>query len=155
MYTSEKGGGEFESVEEIAPQVSWRKTKLSLCGICLAAYFSAENGYFYYCTAMLQYLEIHLSAVEATQVTSVLSLAYTIGPLITALVSLKLQPDYIISYHFVFLVSGWSIIFFFQENITMIYVGSAILGWCCSKEFKLISKLIFNSILINYNQKKI
>lgn len=30
-------------------KVPWRKTKLILCGICLAAYFSAENGYFYYC----------------------------------------------------------------------------------------------------------
>lgn len=77
---------------------------------------------------MLQYLEIHLTAIDATKVTSVLSLAYTIGPLVTAVVSLKLTPDHIISYHFVFLISGWSIIYFFRTNVTMIYIGSAILG---------------------------
>lgn len=108
--------------------VPWRKTKLVLCGICLAAYFSAENGYFYYCTAMFQYLEIQLTAVEATQVTSVLALSYTIGPLVTAFVSLKLTPDYIISYHFVFLITGTSILYFFRDQRFMIYLGSAILG---------------------------
>lgn len=117
------------STTSLEKKVPWRKTKLILCGICLAAYFSAENGYFYYCTAMLQYLEIHLTAVEATKVTSVLSLAYTIGPLVTAIVSLKLQPDHIISYHFVFLISGWSLIYFFRTDLTMIYIGSAVLGY--------------------------
>lgn len=112
----------------VASKVPWRKMKLVLCGICLASYFSAENGYYYYCTAMLQYTQIHLSAVEATQVTSVLSLFYTFGPLVTAIVSLKLKPDHIISYHFVFLITGISTIFFFQTNITLVYIGSATLG---------------------------
>ena len=112
-------------------QVSWLKVKLTLCGLCLATYFSAENGYFYYCTTMVQILDIKLDAAQATSVTSVLGMCYTIGPLITAIVSLRLKPDYIILYHYVFLIGGISIIYFGQYNITMLYIGSGIFGKFC------------------------
>lgn len=110
-------------------QIPFRATKLALCGLCMAAYFTGESGYFPYSSSMLQYMEIRFSAPEASTVTSILSLTFTIGPLITALVSLKMQIDNIVSYHYGIVLTGIAVIYFGQHNRNLIYVGSAILGY--------------------------
>ena len=77
---------------------------------------------------MFQYMDINLSASASAHVTSVLSLFYTIGPLVTAFISLKLKPDTIVLYHFGFMLAGIAMIYFGQLNLTVIYIGSAVLG---------------------------
>ena len=89
---------------------------------------TTEYIYFIYCTAMWQYLEVELSAEESARVTSVLSAAFTIGPLVTAFISLKVKPDWILAYHYGFLTLGISALYFGRLNSIMIYAGSGLLG---------------------------
>src|SRR5699024_3685036 len=90
-----------------------RRTKLLLCGLCLATYGTVEIGHFAFSAALFQNLDIHLSAATSAHVMSILSSTYTLGRLTSAFISIKLQPDTIIAYHYVTLFGA----------ITMLYYG--------------------------------
>lgn len=111
-----------------ARRIQFRRTKLALCGLAIAASFTAEFGYFPYCTALYQYLEIRLSASESAHVTSILSLFYTLGPLLTAFISLKIRSEVILLYHYGFILGGTAILYWGRFNLSIIYVGNAVLG---------------------------
>ena len=109
--------------------VRHRKAKLALGCLCLAMYFTAETGYFPYVSTCWQYMEVRLTASEAAMVMSVLSATYAAGPLITAVVSMRLQVEHILAYHYGFLFLGVGVLYFGRLNRPMIYAGSALLGY--------------------------
>ena len=118
------------------PLIPYRKIKLVLGGLCLSMYFAAEVGYFSYCTSMWQYMDIKLSSVEANRVMTVMTAVYTLGPLLTAFISMKIKIDNILSYHYVLLVCGMSVLLYFGRlNKTLIYIGSVILGNFIEKNY--------------------
>lgn len=92
-------------------------------------YFTAETGYFPYVSTCWQYMEVRLTASEAAMVMSVLSATYAAGPLITAVVSMRLQVEHILAYHYGFLFLGVGVLYFGRLNRPMIYAGSALLGY--------------------------
>lgn len=92
---------------------------------------SAEIGYMSFSTAMFQYLEIDLSAGQAAYVLSILSTAATVGRLLTAIISIRLKPDLVVSVHFALIIAGLSVVFFGSRgegSLPVVYGGSAILG---------------------------
>lgn len=78
---------------------------------------------------MFQNLDIALSAPQAAYVLSILSSSSTIGRLVTTLLSLKLTPDSILSYHYGLIVSGLSLIYLGRHVHLAIYLGSGLLGY--------------------------
>lgn len=109
--------------------VRYRFAKLSLCALAIAAYSSVEVNYFYFSPSYLQKLSDPMSAAEAARVTSILATAYSTGRLLTAIISIKLVPDVIVSYHYVLFLVGQGIIYFGGSNRTCIYAGTIILGF--------------------------
>lgn len=77
---------------------------------------------------MFQFLDISLPADESARVQSLLSAAYTFGRLLTAFISIKLQPDVIILYHYLIIALAHMTIFFGRDSRLCIYLGSVILG---------------------------
>ena len=112
-------------------KVTHRTAKVALCGLCMAFSSSAEIGYMSFSTAMFQYLEIDLSAGQAAYVLSILSTAATVGRLLTAIISIRLKPDLVVSVHFALIIAGLSVVFFGSRgegSLPVVYGGSAILG---------------------------
>lgn len=109
--------------------VRYRFAKLSLCAVAIGAYASVEINYFYFSPSYLQKLSDPMSASEAARVTSLLATAYAIGRLVTAVISIKVIPDIIVSYHYITFLVGQAIIYFGGSNRTCIYVGTVILGF--------------------------
>lgn len=105
-----------------------RNVHLVLCGLCLATYGTAEIGHFAFSVALFQNLDIHLSATASAHIMSILSSTYTIGRLASAFISIKVQPDCIISYHFAILLSSLSVLYYGRDNHWCISIGTAFLG---------------------------
>ena len=113
--------------------IPYRKTKIGLMGLCLGIYIAAEVGFLTFCTSMFQYLPIALSASEAAHVQSVLSTTFTLGRLITALISLKVAIDVILAYHFLLQVAALTFFYAFcLDSRPLIYAGMAFLGYAFS-----------------------
>lgn len=93
---------------------------------------------------MWQNLPILLSPSEAAHVQTVLSITYTLGPAVTAFVALKVSPDIIVSYHFVFLLTGLAMLYFGQASMYLIYTGSAIIGYGMSAMVSVVKCLLFD-----------
>ena len=127
-YKSSSSSSKVIPATTITHRHQHRTLLLISCGVLFAVYYSAENNYIPYSTAMWQSLPVHLSAEEANRVSSVLSIFYTIGPLVTSLISIRLMPDIIILYHYAIMLIALLFLFFGQRNIKLIYVGSAIIG---------------------------
>ena len=89
---------------------------------------AAEMGYIIFSSAMWQHLEIQLHADEAAYILSILTATYTAGRLASALISLKVPPDFIISYHYAIILGALALLFFGRFNIKCIYAGNALLG---------------------------
>src|SRR5699024_6733214 len=90
------------SFEEItsSQSVPFRRAKLALIGIAASISMAGEMGYIIFSSPMWQQIDVHLSASEAVQALSIFTATYTLGRLVTAFISLRLQPDVVISYHF-------------------------------------------------------
>ena len=97
---------------------SYRSVKLVLCGLALAFECSTELGWFNFSTTMHQYWSkkpsnetetgwgsggsgIQLSASTADHLLAVQFIWFAIGRLSTTFITIKLSPEYIISYHYV------------------------------------------------------
>ena len=126
-----KASIEFQDGEKEKPlqkTIPFRMVKLALMGMCLGTYIAAEFGFMTFGPSMLQYLPIQISASKAAQILSVLSVTFTVGRLITAVISLKVGIDIILAYHYVIQIFALIILYFGQANITMIYIGMATFG---------------------------
>ena len=117
------------SSSEIAASIPNRTAKLILTGLCLAIYAAAEFGHFSFSTSMFQYLEIGLSASQSAMVTSILSATFTLGRLLTAFISIRLQPDLIISYHYAIIIISLGVLYIGRHNLVVIYLSTAGLGY--------------------------
>lgn len=118
-----------KSVPQPTKKVSNRRMKILAMAIFLGAYDAAEIGYFFFAPTAFQYMEIKMEASETAKMSSILSGAYTFGRLFSAVVSLKLAPDYIIMYHFVIIAFAQVFLFLVRHNQTLIFVGTALLGF--------------------------
>lgn len=78
---------------------------------------------------MFQYLEIGLTASEAAQLTSVLSFFYTIGPFISAFVSIWVSPDTILVYHYGCLLGGFSLLALGHSQLPVLYGSNVLVGY--------------------------
>ena len=105
-----------------------RKAKLYLCGLCLSCYATARIGYFNFSSALFQNLTIRLSATTSAHLLSILSSSYTLGRLTSALISIKVHPDTIVSYHLAILLGAISALFWGRDDLWWITVATAFLG---------------------------
>ncbi|KAI2800220.1 major facilitator super [Blomia tropicalis] len=129
---TESNSNEQQQKTKRQNKIAWRKTKLLISGLALAIVVAAKIGYVTYSSAMFQYMEIKLSASQSAHVMTTFTALYTIGPLITAFVSIKLRPDHILSYHYVLIIGSLVLIYLGQNQIILIYLGSGILGFSIS-----------------------
>lgn len=109
-------------------QVRYRFLKLSLCAVAIGAYASVDVTYFYFSSQYMQHLSDPMSASQAASLVSLLSAAYSLGRLVAAGVSVKLQPGMIVAYHHIISLIGQAIIFFGRESRVCIYSGTIIFG---------------------------
>lgn len=111
-------------------QVQYRAIKLALCAFSIGAYCAVELTYFSFSSVFFQKLEDNpMSATEAARVLSLLATTYSIGRLITAVISIKVIPDIIVVYHFAILIVGQVVVFFFgRHSRTFIYIGTILCG---------------------------
>ena len=110
----------------------YRKTKLFLCGLCLATYGTVETGHFSFSTALLQHLDnksSSLSAASAAHVMSILSATYTLGRFTSAFISITIQPDVIISFHFGIIITAITILFYGRDQLWYITMATGLLGY--------------------------
>lgn len=75
-YSSSQATLSFSSIAESkddssSSRCAWRKTKLAMCTLVLALYYTSENGYLPYCSTMWQNLPIELSPADAAHVQTV------------------------------------------------------------------------------------
>lgn len=115
--------------ERVKGTIKHRKAKLALLGICFSTYIAAEFGYITHSTSMYQYMDIQLSGQEAARLTALLLTQYTFGRLASAFISLKLSNDIIIGYHFALQLIGLLILYTGRHSLTMLYLGTATLGF--------------------------
>ena len=106
-----------------------RRAKLLLCGLVLATYGTVEIGHFSFSAALFQQLPVGLSAATAAHLLGVLSATYALGRLASAFISLRLQPDTILWYHFALLFGSLSLLFFGRDRPEVITVSTALLGY--------------------------
>ena len=155
------------SIGKILDQSKSRRRlyQLSLMGLCIAFYVSAENGYLSFSSSMLQMMNtnnnnndpstfqhqplstsvslITITATQAAHIQSLMSTAYTIGRLITALISLHIRIDHILTYHYLIQFGALGTLFWVttstminsDTSLTLIYAGSAALGFGFSAIF--------------------
>lgn len=129
--------GDLEKVPKLdsakAPEtkivIRHRIAKLILSSFMLAMYNATELGYMPYNSTLWQELDIRMTVYESGRVASVHSIAYTLSPLINTFLSLRFQPDTIMSTLLAFLVAGITTLFFGRHNAILIYVGNIFLGY--------------------------
>ena len=120
----------FESVVTTTKQaVPHRIAKLILCALMLALYSATELGYIPFAATLWQEMEIRMTVGEASRVVSVHSAAYTLGPLVTTFLSLRLHPDTVIWGHFGLLFLAASVLYFGRLSAALVYVGNGFLGY--------------------------
>ncbi|KAH9403011.1 hypothetical protein TYRP_015777 [Tyrophagus putrescentiae] len=110
---SEEGSRDKDSINlRKAPteKIPHRNTKLVLMGLCLGTFLAAEMGFQIFAPSMLQYLPIKMTAT-------------------TAFISLKVSIDIILAYHFVIQLLSVGIFYINSNNLTMIYIGMALMGY--------------------------
>lgn len=110
-------------------KIPYRNTKLVLMGMCLGTFLAGEMGFQTFSPSMLQYLPIKMNASTAAHALSIMSATFTIGRLMTAFISLKVGIDVILAYHFVIQLISVGIFYINSNNLTMIYIGMALMGY--------------------------
>nr|XP_027205948.1 uncharacterized protein LOC113799506 isoform X2 [Dermatophagoides pteronyssinus] len=111
-------------------KMKYRKIKLILIGLMLAAYMGAEMAYNDYSDTMFQYWQPdRLTATQSATVMACLCTGCTVGCLITAIISLRLKPNIIIAYHLAIIIGALSLLYVGRHNTIIIYISNAMLGY--------------------------
>ena len=104
--------------------------QVALCGLMYGTYLSAEQNYFTFSNAMFQYLtEVDISAVQSELLTFILYITFTFGRLLTAAVAIKLQPEVIISYHYLIILLSFLAIYLGSGSFLALQLSTAFLGF--------------------------
>lgn len=105
-----------------------RKWKMMLAVLLYGTCDTTQLAYTTYSPTIWQFMDIQLSASESARISSVMTATNTIGRLITGFISLKLKPDTILMYHYAIIIISGLVLFFGQNNLTIIYIATGALG---------------------------
>ncbi|CAG2168310.1 unnamed protein product [Oppiella nova] len=130
-----------ESADKTKPTVSHQKimifksTKIRhsllvpLLSNFVAIVFVSDNIYLKFSATYFQYIPLQLNASESAGLVVQMAIIYTIGRALTVLISLRLNPQTIISYHMIVLMVSLSILSVGHDSYLTLQLGSLMMSF--------------------------
>lgn len=109
-------------------KIRYRRIKLVLTCIAFGTYVGFETNYFFFSSTLWQKVA-SMEAPEAAKLSSILASSYALGRLFTAAISMKVKPDVFVTYHLGILGAAMVGLFFGRTSHSLIYAGTAGLGF--------------------------
>jgi len=125
-----------------------RVLSIVLFSVFMAFFCVSENTYLRFGATYYQYIPLKLTASKSAEIVSAMATSYTIGRGISVLIAIKIKPQIMIGYHFVILITSIIILFFGQNSITLIWIGSLTLSFGFSSVFPAIFSFISRYLII-------
>ncbi len=125
-----------------------RVLSIILVSIFIAFYCVSETVYLMFSATYFQYFPLKLTASKSAQIVSTMATSYTISRGISVLIAIKIRPQLMISYHFLIIITSIIILFFGQNSITLVWVGSLSLSFGYSPVYPSIFSYINQYLVI-------
>jgi MFS family permease len=123
-----------------------RKLIIILFSILLSTYCTTDYTFFKFGPTFYQYIPIKLSASKSAEMMSAMALSFTISRGISIFIAIKIRPQHMIAYHLLILVIANTILFFGQNSLTLLWIGSLAIGIGFGPLFAAIFAFIGNYI---------
>ncbi len=125
-----------------------RVLSIILVSIFMLFYCVSETVYLMFSATYFQYFPLKLTASKSAQIVSAMATSYTISRGISVLIAIKIRPQLVISYHFLIIITSIIILFFGQNSITLVWVGSLSLSFGYSPVYPSIFSYINQYLVI-------
>ncbi len=119
-----------------------------LVSIFMAFYCVSESIYLVFGATYYQYIPLKFTASKSAEIVSAMATSYTIGRGISVFIAIKIRPQLMISYHFLIIITSIIILFFGQNSITLLWVGSLSLSFGYSSVYPSIFSFINQYLVI-------
>jgi len=106
-----------------------RKLFIILFFVLLGFYCSTEAIFSQFGSTFYQYIPIKLSASKSAEMMSAMALSFTISRGISFFIAIKIRPQHMIAYHLLILLIANTILFFGQNSLTLLWIGTLIIGY--------------------------
>ncbi|CAG2115099.1 unnamed protein product [Medioppia subpectinata] len=135
----EKGGDKYMEIEDRADierkatiaRIPYLKFSIiALVSLFLAFHMSSEQNTQQFSATFFQDIQMKLTASKSAEVVSAMAVANTVGLAVSVLVSaVGVRPQYMITYHLLFIFAGLNILFLDETSELLLYVGSLLLSY--------------------------
>ncbi|CAG2111000.1 unnamed protein product, partial [Medioppia subpectinata] len=95
----------------------------------VAVVFVSDNIYLKFSATYFQYIPLQLNASESAALVVQMAIVYTIGRAITVIISLKLKPQTIISYHMVALMIAMAVLSVGHDRYDTLWLGAMMMSF--------------------------
>ena len=109
-----------------------------MCMLLFSFHSASDDSYIQFTATYLQYIPLGLSASKSAEIVSYMGLVFTVSQGISIFVAIKVKPQYMLSYHFVILLTGILIMYFGKHSLTMVWVGILVMSFGIGAMFPLI-----------------
>jgi MFS family permease len=123
-----------------------RKLFIILFSIILSTINASVVTVYNFGPTFYQYITIKLSASKSAEMMSAMALSYTISRGISTFIAIKIKPQNMIAYHLLILLIAETILFFGQSSLTLLWIGTLIIGFGLGPLFAAIFAFIGNYI---------
>jgi MFS family permease len=106
-----------------------RKLFIILLSVLLSTYFTTEATFVQFGPTFYQYIPLKLSASKSAEIMSAKALSLTISRGINTFIAIKIRPQHMIAYHLLILLIANIILFFGQNSLTFLWIGTLIIGF--------------------------
>ena len=105
-----------------------RKLVIVLFAVLVATFNVYDVNYYSFAVTYFQYTPLKLTASKASEVITGFTVPYTVFRGLNCIISMKVQPKYILSVHFVITVIGLVVLAFAGNSLTILWVANVIIG---------------------------
>jgi hypothetical protein len=119
-----------------------RKLFIILFSIILSTFNAAEVTFYNFGPTFYQYIPIKLSASKSAEMMSAMALSFTISRGINFFIAIKIRPQHMIAYHLLIILIANTILYFGQNSLTLLWIGTIIIGYGLGPLYAAIFALI-------------
>ena len=117
-----------EKIVELRSTQIGQSLLVGLLSNFVALVFVSDNIYLKFSATYFQYIDLQLTASQSAHLVIQMAIVYTLGRAMAVLVSIRIRPQTIMSYHIFILITSLVVIFFGQQNYRILWTGSLLLS---------------------------